>query len=384
MKLSKLVQYLNHLDTLSVASAASVSVAELANINHIVRASEVQIPKAVDQLISNLDEITVLLDQYENNLKKLRSDVFELIQQQEPEYFFQSTELYRQMRNDTPKYILKRTIDIDQETLLFLRTRLQSYTDWRWPGMVIRPAQSPWVADLVALDPLYFVDTHTDLISPAVSKFTPEYQRRIRQYVIDEYTDKPAFWNLPQRQFRFVYAFFYFNFKPWEILKQYLTEVFDLLRDGGTFLFSFNDCDQWRAVGVVENHFCCYVPGRLVREHAGSLGYEIAFEHTQAAVTWLELRRPGMLKSIRGGQAVAMILQKPEPEVVDMPIKELYNSLDLSELIDLANRLSIDISSDKTKGMFNIKKVRRTVEQYLFQQDWPETQLRILFKRNQK
>jgi hypothetical protein len=128
------------------------------------------------------------------------------------------------------------------------------------------------------------------------------------------------------------------------------------------------------------------------------------------------------MTSIRGGQALAMILRDPgpmldlphepelppepdplpepelppepvpfpdpvietPPEVVDISIQDRYNSLDLGELIDLARMLSVDISNDKNKGMFNIKKVRRTVKQYLDDHNWPEKQLKRLFKRKPK
>jgi hypothetical protein len=67
-----------------------------------------------------------------------------------------------------------------------------------------------------------------------------------------------------------------------------------------------------------------------------------------------------------------------------MSIQARYNRLDLGELIDLAWMLSVDISNDKNKGMFNIKKVRRTVRQYLEEHNWPEKQLKRLFKRKPK
>ena len=399
MKLSDLVKYLNQLDTLSVETAASVSLSELAKINHIVENNQIQIPNTADTLISNINDVKLLLDRYEQNLKQLRSDVFDLVKQQESEYFANSYALHQSIQGEQAEYLLKRTAAIDPDTLSLLQRRLQPYADWRWPGMVIRPTHSPWVEDLVALDPLYFVDTHKDLLTHATSKFTPEYQRRLRQYVIDEHVDGAILWNLPQRQFKFVYSFQYFNFRPWEILKKYLSEVFDLLRDGGTFLFSFNDCDHWRSVALSEHSFGCYTPGRLVRDHAMSLGYEIVFDHNNGSViSWLELRRPGELHSIRGGQALAMILRIPEPEpdpepefvietlpeVLDMSIQARYNRLDLDELIELANMLSIDISNDKTKGMFNIKKIRQTVKQYLDKHNWPDKQLKRLFKRKPK
>jgi hypothetical protein len=90
-----------------------------------------------------------------------------------------------------------------------------------------------------------------------------------------------------------------------------------------------------------------------------------------------------MLDSIRGAQALASIFQKVnlEPEVVDKSLKELYNELDLDMLIKLAQVLNVDISEDKTKHDFNIKKVRRTISAYVESQNYSEEYLRPLFNQ---
>lgn len=389
MKLSSIVQYLNHLDTLSVHDAAAAAVAEVNKITQIVQQSQVQIDTVSTDLLLLQTELDVSLQKYEQTLKHLREKVQVLINQHEAEYFAESTTRYHEgTRFDTPGHITSRTLSLDPETEQLLRSRLSTYANWQYPGMVIRPAHSLGLENLVAFDPLYLVDTHEELFSPVRTMFTPEYQRRLRYYVIEEYTEKSIFWNLPQTQFGLVYAFRYFEFKPWEILRQYLTEIFDLLRPGGSFLFSFNDCDQWRAVGSVEHFFCCYTPGRLVRAHALDLGYEITSTHSDSAGTaWVELRRPGTLNSIRGGQTVASIFRKSQPvsqdnvpEVVDKSVQDLYNELDLDTLIELADTFKVDISEDKTKREFNIKKVRRSISAYLEQMNYPEATLRQLFK----
>jgi SAM-dependent methyltransferase len=250
--------------------------------------------------------------------------------------------------------------------------------------MVIRPMQSPGLESLVAFDPLYLVDTHEDLLAPVRSLFTSEYQRRLRYYVIEEYISTDIFVNLPQKQFGFVYAFYYFDFKPLEIIRKYLDEVFALLRSGGTFLFSFNDCDQWRAVGSAEHHFHCYAPGRLILQHARNTGYEIVHIHSDlSGTTWIEIKKPGVLDSIRGAQALASVFRKGSetPKVIDKSLTALYNELDLDMLVELARVLNVDISEDKTKREFNIKKVRRTISTYLESQKYSEEYLRPLFNQ---
>jgi len=384
MKLSDIVRYLNHLDTLSVHEAAATSMAEITKITHTVQHDPVQIGDLAADLISIQEHMATSLQQYEQKLRQLRQDVHSLIQQHEPKYFADSTELYQQdMRSDLASNILQRTRSLDSATEKLLLGRMITYTDWRYPGMVIRPAHCLGLESLVALDPLYLVDTDQSLLDPVTRLFTPEYQRRLRYYVINEYTQQDIFWNLPMQQFGFVCAFRYFEFKPWEVLQQYLDEIFALLRPGGTLLFSFNDCDNWRAVGLTEHHFCCYTPGRLVREHSRKLGYEITHEHDDAGTTWLELRKPGTLDSIRGAQALAVVFGKvnQDPEIVDKSVQDVYNELDLDMLIDLARVLNVDISEAKTKREFNIKKVRRTISAYLESANYSDHRLRKLFNQ---
>ena len=396
MTLSSIVGYLNHLDTLDVQSAVGVN-AELAKISYVIQHSQIQFPPLTDELLATQNQIKLDLQQYNHVLHRIRQDVQELIKQHEPAYFHNSTQLYESMQHETSEYILQRIRPIDPTKKSHLRSRLQTYTDWKYPGLVIRPAHSHWVEDLVALDPMYFADIREDLIAPAISSYPLEYQRRVRQYVIDEFSNAPIFEKFPQQQFGFVYGFDYFNFRPLEVIKQYLSEVFGLLRPGGTFFFNFNDCDQQGGVALTEHHFSCYTPARLIYEYAIELGYEIVYKHLiDAASTWVELKKPGQLTSIRGGQSLAGIFRKPEPvpepiiveeiipEVVDIPVKQLYNSLDLDQLISLAGMLAVDISNDTTKRMYNIKKVRRTIEAYLEQQNFSEDQLRQLFKRTTK
>jgi len=427
MKLSEIVRYLNHLDTLSVKDAISPAMTEVTKITHTVQHSEVQAGGHAATLISIQENLETSLKKYEEELKKLRKDVQALIEQNEPEYFLESTNRYQEnMRFDTTDWILNRTRTLDADTEKLLCNRLAAYTSWQYPGMVIRPAHCPGLESLVALDPLYLVDTHQDLLSSIRTMFTPEYQRRLQYYVIKEYTSDNIFWNLPQTQFGFVYAFHYFEYKPLEIIRQYLDEILLLLRPGGTFLFSFNDCDQWRSVGSVEHYSSCYTPGRLIRQHIHSLNYKIVYDHRdRSGTSWLELRKPGELDSIRGGQALAGVFRLPQyaeedkrridedKKIEQQQQKEQYrldwqrrrkeqaikqteqerlaeqenakimqdcaNELNLYELIHLAEILNVDISQDKTKREFNIKKVRRTMSAHLESMNYSKEHLRRLF-----
>jgi SAM-dependent methyltransferase len=177
--------------------------------------------------------------------------------------------------------------------------------------MILRPAHEH-VKDLVACDPMYFVDTSIEMLDLTQPWFTPEYQNRLRRYVIDEYSNQPFFKDLPKQCFGLIYSFHFFNFRPWTVLQQYLRECFELLRPGGILAFTYNNCDIANRIEIVEHYGACYTPGRLVKDYIAQLGYETVYTFDDISGTsWMELRRPGTYSSIRGGQTLATILRRP-------------------------------------------------------------------------
>jgi SAM-dependent methyltransferase len=177
--------------------------------------------------------------------------------------------------------------------------------------MIIRPGVDTFIDDMVAYDPLYLVDLDYDYLKPAVDKFNQIYQNRLRKYTITNDLGEHILNKLPDDQFGMCLAYNYFNFRPLDIIKKYLAEIYTKLKPGGILAMTFNDCDRVAAVELVENHYCCYTPGYLIRELARNVGYEIAFDwHDNGPVTWLELRRPGELTSLKGGQTLAEIVEK--------------------------------------------------------------------------
>jgi hypothetical protein len=103
----------------------------------------------------------------------------------------------------------------------------------------------------------------------------------------------------------------FFEFKPFEIIRKYLTEIYQKLKPGGTLIMTFNDCDRDKAVKLAEQHYACYTPGAMIQPFAATVGYNQIFSwNNNGPTTWLELRKPGALTSLRGGQTLAKIIKK--------------------------------------------------------------------------
>ena len=52
-----------------------------------------------------------------------------------------------------------------------------------------------------------------------------------------------------------------------------------------------------------------YVPARKIKSYAEKIGFDILYHHRGAGdVVWLEIKKPGTIESIRGGQSLAKIV----------------------------------------------------------------------------
>jgi hypothetical protein len=312
MKLKEIVAYINLLDSLSISAETQEIVRLLNSVLHVVDNHSIQLDSYSKNLGQNFSSVTASVDEFLNTFAQLKQRLHHLVKEYEPQYFIESKRVFdHEMPFESTDYILNRRLGIDEHSNILLRSHLRNLSDWRIPGMIIRPGTASFIEDLVPMDPLYLVDQHEDLIQPAASKFTPEYQRRLRKYVITDRTEQPIMADLPQGQFGLVFAYNYFNYKPIEIVRRYLDEIYALLRPGGVLIMTYNNCDRAQGVGLAERNFMCYTPERYICQHAESVGFESTFSHNGAGdLSWLEFGRPGEITSLRGGQTLARILAR--------------------------------------------------------------------------
>ena len=314
MKLSEIVARLNLLDSLDVASECATATAKLNHITHVVTEGSDQYNSTAQDITKTYNEIHNGIAKFSAQVESLKEELKSEIIQREQQHLIDSLHVYREeMIHDTADVILNRRMRIDDDDDLMLRTHLKNLTDWRLPGMILRPGLENYIEDMVPMDPLYVVDHDRELMRPAVSKFTPEYQRRLREYVIDDWADGPILDQLPNNQFGAIFAYHYFNHKPIEIIYKFLTEFYQKLRPSGSVIMTYNNCDLAHGVIRAERAWMLYSPKRLIETLAVELGFELITAHDGAGdVSWLELRKPGDLVSLRGGQTLAKIVAKTD------------------------------------------------------------------------
>jgi hypothetical protein len=312
MKLSELVAFRNNLRTMSTRQVNLNTATEIKKIVYTIKEQPVDLESDLDFLQQDHDKIIASLDQFEDDLNKIKEKIDQLINEQEKPWFAESYRLYEQeMCYDTSELILNRRPAINEESMKIFEGRISTYANWKYPAMIIRPGLEKFIGNMVAFDPLYLVDQRHELLQPSIKQFNEIYQNRLRPYVVRESLEEEILVQIPNNQFGLCLCYNFFNFKPFEIIKKYLIEIYQKLRPGGILAMTFNDCDYWQGVALVERHYSCYTPGFLVKELAISLGYEIEFSYNNNTnITWMELKKPGKLQSLRGGQTLARTVVK--------------------------------------------------------------------------
>jgi hypothetical protein len=312
MTLSDLVLFKNTLDQILINPCKAMNDLEMANIVHVMHNHTHTYFELTTQIDQQIEIIQQQIDILESKLNQVKVNTKIEILEKEKFWFGESYKLYeKEMLNETTQYILNRREELSQSQQEFFSNRLEVYADWRYPAMIVRPGLEKFTKSLVANDPLYLIDQHYDLLVPTIDQFPANYQKRLRTYVVNERGRNPILQKIPNNQFGLCLVYNFFNYRPFEVIKQWLLEIKSKLRPGGILIMTINDCDRYKAVQLVEQYYACYTPGYLILDMAKSIGFEIVYTHNDdGPSTWIELQNPGKLTSLKAGQTLAKIVSK--------------------------------------------------------------------------
>lgn len=311
MKLSELVAYRNQLNRFSIDAAKNQTEIDLGAVKHLINSKDFDTTDIKQQMQHKHDELRQKFNEFAALMDAARAEAQQEIDLKEQYWLEETHRLYSQeMVNDSNEHILNRRPALGPEHDNIIRARIKNFSNHLHPAMIVRPGLETFIKDMVSFDPLYLVDQNQEMLFPSTLEFPEQYQRRLRPYTVDERDETmPILNRLPDNQFAMCLAYNFFNFKPMAVIERWLAEIFYKLRPGGRLMMTFNDCDNEKAVRLAENYYACYTPGRMVRAAAQRIGYEIYFVwNDNVPSTWIELQKPGVLSTVRGGQALARIM----------------------------------------------------------------------------
>jgi SAM-dependent methyltransferase len=257
--------------------------------------------KYLDRIYTDLD---FCQDRFDLIIEKINQD----IQQESQKFYTDNYSLELQVESEAVDNIRKVRVmtlsDTLKETII---SRIQLHTNWRYPALEIGCRDGEWTGYMVAADPLYITDQYRDFLESTLNQFTPEYQQRLREYLVRD----ANFGALPQAQFAFVFCWNFLNYRSLDTIKEYVKSVRDLLRPGGVFMFSYNNGDRHEQAGYAEGHWMSYMPKSMLIPMCESLGLEILHsEDTRnegTAVSWIEIKKPGKLSTVKAHQVLGEI-----------------------------------------------------------------------------
>jgi SAM-dependent methyltransferase len=308
MDLSKLIEYHESLEKFLAQELDQGLIRDLTIIRDSV--TDAPIPVSPRDLNHALSTVSHGMDQYRQALEHQAKSVQQLILAESQRYFIRSYKNYSDIRDEPLNEILDRELRITEEDSGYLKNRVRLHSHWKYPGVMFRPGKQDYFQEMVDCDPLYLLDNHYDLLEPALSKITEHFFHRVRKSAVTEDTSKVMF-NLPPNQIGLVFAWNFFNYKPLEIIRQYLEKIYRCLRPGGVFIFTYNNCSRSLPVKLVEHNWASYTPDWSIKEIAESVGFELFSQYNgDYHFNLLELKKPGTITSLRGGQTLAKVVAK--------------------------------------------------------------------------
>lgn len=274
------------------------------NITNIKDQTKNIIKQSKNDLLDLLmKEVTISKEQIENDLNKL---VYPLLKR---EVFLDNKHFLTAMKIEDERKLRSQILPSELKEQVIAKIRL--FTSSKYAALEIGPGDGIWTEHLVAADPLYILDLNDEYIQSTLSKFNPVYQRRMRTY---KGTTLPVFEYdlsfLPQFQFGFILAWNVFDYYPFEFLMQYITSCHDLLRPGGMFLFSFNDCDNTQnalaAVSGDKSWMTISLLQKILDKNNMILHDYIVYDN----YSFVLVGRQGTLSTVKAHQALGEIIRK--------------------------------------------------------------------------
>ena len=183
---------------------------------------------------------------------------------------------------------------------------IKKFTSWKYPTAYIRPNALRFFNAIKASDILYVLE-HCDVTDYLKANLSETEYKMIRFKMLNENKGQYITNILPLNQLGLIVMEDFINYKPLEVIKQYLIEAIEVLRPGGSMLFTFNDCDYASGARNFEMGQYCFTPGGMVRELCELVGFEVTASEQSDRVSFLCIKKPGELTTLKGGKTLGKI-----------------------------------------------------------------------------
>lgn len=259
-----------------------------------------------------------------------------------------------------------RKIDITPELTEQIGSRIRKYTDWKVPALEIGPGEGSWTDNLVGCDPLYLVDLHKEYLDKTILRYNNQFSRRIRPYVIGPENGKSHvdLSSLPPNQIGLIFSWAVFDYLFVNEIKIFLNSCYTVLRPGGVMVFSYNSADTVEGARLAETGSRTWVTKKILLNLLNEIGFEVIefCNDREKVYHWIEIKKPGIMKSMKTSQPLYKINARPGFEKVDTESEIKYNQQQIARIKQLAIQLGIDTPEKIMGGAYSPHKLMKLVE----------------------
>ena len=261
------------------------------------------------KVLNNLEDMALDLNTFKEEINKH-------VKQIENPYYEKSKEIYKKRTLMSPMDKLSQLKNKDllfhEDTTKLLINAITIKISNQYACCQLAPGYGDVTKHLVHGTPLYIVEEDKEASVVNTDFFNQIMTNRIAWYEMND-ADEEILAVLPQEQIGCFVVIDYFNFKSEDIIEKYLKSIYNCLRPGGTVIFTFNNCDYPNAIDKVDEMYYCYTTGTQMKKICSSIGFEIqkltaiGYDELDNGISWLEIKKPGELNTIRSAQGLAEI-----------------------------------------------------------------------------
>ena len=244
--------------------------------------------KEIDTILESIKSLNI---QYKDIIKKIDVQIEQLLRKDENTIIARDYDMFSTLKPDL-ELQQTRESHLASDFVREISIDIGNYSDWKYPGLELNPSTGKLTRQMLACDPLYVYTGHVVDKDSVKDKFNTFFsEKRLLMY-----DDLDA---LPQGQFGTITNVLTYNFWPLDPIKDQLQKVIKLLRPGGYYIFTYNDCEYEPQIDFC-NNFASYNTFTMMSGLVKMYGFDIIDSRCMNDThSWMIVKRPGELKSIK-------------------------------------------------------------------------------------
>lgn len=261
-------------------------------------------------------EILKILEDIDSDLNRFKQGLKQTVKELAIPYYTKSEQIEKHSvelpRVEKLSRLKMSDLLYNEESKQLLINAITSHIHAKYAVCQIQPGYGEITTHIVAGTPMYIVETEDFPSVVNTDLFNPVMKRRINWYSMYEKGADPLY-KLPQGQIGCVVVIDYLNFKTVPTIKTFLNSIYNVLRSGGVAIFTYNNCDYPKGIDKVDEMYYCYTTEEEMTSVCNEVGFEIirsvvrGYDELDNGISWLEVKKPGELSSIRAAQGLATI-----------------------------------------------------------------------------